>query len=488
MRGELRHAGATDVGRRRDHNEDAILDEPPLFAVADGVGGAAKGEVASSTALDVFTRAGTRVRDAGDTAATEAAMVQLVLECNAAVHEAQAGRPERAGMATTLTAAVLLGDGQVVLGHVGDSRAYAIDAGGRVRQLTDDHSLVGELVRAGQMTPEEAAEHPHRNVITRALGTEPDVQVDAAVHALRPGEWLLLCSDGLTGHVHDHELGHAVLDAASPAGAVQELVALANERGGSDNISVVLVQPLPPEGDTTSATETTSSIPAVDDGAGHTDHVGDLDIVPIELTDEHEPEHEADAFAHGASADAGEAYPSGAGHADVAHHPAWGDSAPGQVGTTQAIRAVPATPPPAGMPHDLAEPAGHPAHARAPRPRARYLKRLLFALFILVVAFVAGAVAWRQSYFLTEQKGGVVGIDQGFPVLGLHRQYQTSDVHTDDLEAADRERYVEAQTLRSREDAERLFARLPELAGRCEQQTAGGGVPADATTLRDPNC
>lgn len=464
------HAGATDVGQRRDHNEDAILDDPPLFAVADGVGGAAKGEVASATALEVFEQAAGSVHSAPDADSARHAMVEAVLRCNAAVHAAQAARPERAGMATTLTGAALRQNGEVVLGHVGDSRAYAIAAGGVVRQLTEDHSLVGELVRAGQMSPADAAEHPHRNVITRALGPEADVQVDASVVQLRPGEWLLLCSDGLTGHVQDAELGHTVLDAASPEVAVRELVALANERGGSDNISVVLVQPLPPDEDTATLAAAAAVAGGEEHPARSVELSGELDVVPIELTSEHET--------------------SGARHD------------PSAEGTTQTIQAVPATPPrmppvrrpgarTGGPAHNAANgepPLTHAAEWPQPRPRARYLKRILFALFILLVAFVAGGVAWRQSYFLTEQRGGLVGIDQGFPIFGLSRDYQTSDVHVDDLEPGDRERYVATQTLRSREDAERIYDRLPELAGRCERQTAGGGSPADATTLRDPNC
>jgi len=401
------------------------------------------------------------------------ALEAAVLRSNDAVHAAQTGKPELTGMATTLTAAVLRDGGRVVIAHVGDSRAYAVTPGGLVRQLTDDHSLVGELVRSGKLSPEEASTHPHRNVITRALGNETDLAVDSFVEQLAPGEWLLLCSDGLTGHVEDHELGHIVRDTHSPQAATSAMVALANERGGTDNISVVLAQPL--RADEAVAGQTASLHP--------TEVSGELDVIPIEATDVHEEGETTAAVPRAAPGWRG----SGGGGSG-------GEGAPADVATTQTFATVP---PASGGRGTVARSDAAPAAdvgaatepvAPARRPRSRYLRTVLVILFLSLAAFTAGAVAWRQSYFLTEHANGSVAIDQGFPLLGLHRSFVESDVQVEDLEPADRERFVESETLRSREDARRLLERMRELAGQCEQladTTTGAGVSAAPS---DPDC
>ena len=176
------HAVVTHPGRRRRRNEDAYVVQPPLFAVADGMGGAQAGEIASRIAADVL-------RDsAGGTG--EDAVVAVIQEANRQVYEAAESDEARAGMGTTVTAA-LVGDDTVWIGHVGDSR-------GELEQLTDDHSLVAELVRSGKLSPEEADTHPQRSVITRVLGTDPEVDVDTFEVATLPGDVFMICSDGLT--------------------------------------------------------------------------------------------------------------------------------------------------------------------------------------------------------------------------------------------------------------------------------------------------
>ncbi|MGH2669184.1 MAG: Stp1/IreP family PP2C-type Ser/Thr phosphatase, partial [bacterium] len=184
----------TDVGRGRPANEDTFLvdHEDRLYAVADGMGGHRAGEVASATAIDALKAA----------FADGAPLDEAVGEANAAVFEKASANLDMRGMGTTLTAAALVDDHRVLLGHVGDSRAYLLRDSG-VIQITEDHSLVEQLVREGRLSPEEAVNHPQRAIITRALGIDPEVEVDTYPIDLRPGDRLLLCSDGLTNMVAD---------------------------------------------------------------------------------------------------------------------------------------------------------------------------------------------------------------------------------------------------------------------------------------------
>jgi PPM family protein phosphatase len=220
----------TDPGRRRRRNEDAYVIEPPLFAVADGMGGAQAGEIASRIAASVLRDAAGRFG--------EDAVATLIQEANRRVYEAAATDEARSGMGTTITAA-LVEDGTVRIGHVGDSRAYLI-RDGRLEQLTEDHSLVAELVRSGRLSPEEADAHPQRSVITRVLGTDPDVDVDMFTVEARPGDVFMICSDGLTSMVDDESILDIVeANRASLEQAARALVNAANKGGGEDNITIV---------------------------------------------------------------------------------------------------------------------------------------------------------------------------------------------------------------------------------------------------------
>jgi PPM family protein phosphatase len=231
-----RASALTDTGRRRLQNEDTFVCDPPLFAVADGVGGAQAGEIASR-----LTAAALEERPAD--AQGEAAVAALLHDANERIYARALDDPATAGMGTVAT--VLLVDeasGVVAVGHVGDSRAYRLRAG-ELTQLTDDHSLVGELVRTGRLTAEEAEQHPHRSVITRAIGTETSVEVDTQTLTMAPGDLYLICSDGLTDIVRDREIAEVL--AANPDdldAVVEGLVAAANDGGGLDNITVVLFE------------------------------------------------------------------------------------------------------------------------------------------------------------------------------------------------------------------------------------------------------
>ncbi|HJV29943.1 MAG TPA: Stp1/IreP family PP2C-type Ser/Thr phosphatase [Gaiellaceae bacterium] len=240
-------AGATDPGRRRRRNEDSYVIEPPLFAVADGMGGAQAGEIASKLAAAAVKERGADVES-------------LVQEANRRVHQRSLEDPDTFGMGTTLTVAAVE-DGVVSIGHVGDSRAYLV-RDGNLEQLTEDHSLVGELMRSGKLSAEEAESHPQRSMITRALGTDPNVDVDIFAVDPRPGDLFVLCSDGLTSMVEDREILRLVGEKRGDLqGLVKALIKAANKGGGEDNITVVAFE-IGDEGATPSELEDTAVVAA----------------------------------------------------------------------------------------------------------------------------------------------------------------------------------------------------------------------------------
>jgi len=253
------HFELSDTGRQRRANEDSFLARSPMFVVADGMGGAQAGEVASRIAVESFAAG---VPGSASAAERLAARVQ---EANGRIHELSRTDRERAGMGTTITAALLDGD-RVAIAHVGDSRAYAW-RDGELTQLTRDHSLVDELVRTGRLTEEEAADHPQRSIITRALGPEAGVEVDTLSYPARAGDLLMLCSDGLTSMVAPGEIATILGEAANLREAGRRLVAAANAAGGRDNITVVLFRLESGTAGSREADQPTTPSPAVRGGA-----------------------------------------------------------------------------------------------------------------------------------------------------------------------------------------------------------------------------
>lgn len=231
-----RSAGVTDTGRRRMRNEDMLVRRPPLFAVADGMGGARAGEIAARLAAAALEEAPTD-------ALGEVAVTSLIEKANSRIWERSLADPATAGMGTTVTAALVdAAEGTVTIGHVGDSRAYLL-RGNSFQQLSTDHSLVAELVQSGVLTPEEAERHPQRSAITRALGTDPAVEVEVQTVPGEIGDLFLLCSDGLSVMLGDSEIAAAIEGAdRDPQAAGEALVAAANAHGGEDNITVVLFE------------------------------------------------------------------------------------------------------------------------------------------------------------------------------------------------------------------------------------------------------
>jgi protein phosphatase len=231
----FRWATRSDIGRVREHNEDAVwpvpgsgeVDDALLVAVADGMGGHVGGEIASSTAIDTATGVGGRA----------AIRIQAA---NLAVLDEATRRPRLGGMGTTLTLAIVEPDGSLEVGHVGDSRAYRY-RDGDLEMITTDHSYVSEMIAAGKLSPEDAENHPYRSVVTRAIGLEPAVDVDITELEMEEGDRILLCSDGLTAMLDDPTIAEILGDNDDPGTAAEALVDAANERGGDDNITVVVV-------------------------------------------------------------------------------------------------------------------------------------------------------------------------------------------------------------------------------------------------------
>jgi PPM family protein phosphatase len=230
----------TDVGRARSGNEDSYFCGRTVLAVADGLGGHQGGEVASAAAVEPL--AALDGREFADSAEAAEALTAAIREANAAILDRAAGDPGLWGMGTTVTAAALAGERHLQLAHVGDSRAYLL-RDGSLEQLTTDHTVVAELVRRGRLTPAQAAIHPERSILTRAVGLDPRVPVDTPDPLeLQDGDQVLLCSDGLTEPVDDDQI--AQLLSAEPDGnaACQALIDAANAAGGPDNITVVLLR------------------------------------------------------------------------------------------------------------------------------------------------------------------------------------------------------------------------------------------------------
>ncbi|HEX5450644.1 MAG TPA: Stp1/IreP family PP2C-type Ser/Thr phosphatase [Gaiellaceae bacterium] len=292
-----RFAAKTDPGRKRRGNEDAFVCKPPLFAIADGMGGAQAGEVASALAADAL-----RERPEG------ANVTDLIQEANRRVHNRASTDASTSGMGTTITAAIVEDDGTIIFGHVGDSRAYLLRED-RLEQVTNDHSLVAELVRRGELSPAEAEVHPQRSVITRALGTDPNIDVDTFAIEAKPGDLYLICSDGLSDMVDGGDIEVILRTHRSNLDeAARALIQAANRAGGEDNITAVLFETVGDEepDETTREYSGPAAVPGQETATLHPeDHVtppppapaaDDTMVVRVEqLTAEEEAEEEFEA-------------------------------------------------------------------------------------------------------------------------------------------------------------------------------------------------
>jgi PPM family protein phosphatase len=413
----------TDTGRQRRANEDSLLARSPLFVVADGMGGAQAGEVASKIAVDVFEQG------LGDTTEPESDLAARVSAANARIHELSHTNAEQAGMGTTLTA-VYVASEEVAIAHVGDSRAYRLRAG-ELSRLTDDHSLVDELMRQGKITPEEAIDHPQRSVITRALGPEPAVEVDTRSYAARAGDVYLLCSDGLTTMLAEERLSEILRSSSGLRDAGEALIAAANEAGGRDNITVVLFRledPTAPAGSADPPTEEQSALagPVPSTSAA----LSTASVVPASTQ---------------ASADAGE-LPDASAIA-VASQPA-------PQPPPQPVRArSPRMPTQAEIPG-----------AGGKRRRLRRLVPLMVVLVVLVVIASAGYLTLESVYFVGTDSRGLVTLYRGVPYqlpggIDLYTTEYVTGVSASTLSPT-RRRTLLDNSLRSEGDAASLLRSL----------------------------
>lgn len=249
----LTYASLSHIGMQREQNEDRCYPDPnrpnplltpelvqrkgQLFIVADGMGGMAAGEVASQMAVETVVK---EFYGGSDRIGPGENLVLAVKSANFQIYNYASGSELLNGMGTTTTALVVT-DGEAHIAHVGDSRAYLYREG-RLRQVTEDHSWVAEQVKAGILTEEQARVHPSRHLLARALGTQPHVQVNTVALSLRPGDLLLLCTDGLTSHLTDRQITKVISANASPRAICETLVAEANQRGGEDNVTVIVIQ------------------------------------------------------------------------------------------------------------------------------------------------------------------------------------------------------------------------------------------------------
>jgi PPM family protein phosphatase len=412
------HAARTDTGRARSANEDSYWVHSPLFVLADGMGGAQAGEVASRTAVEVFAQQGGLPDGPGT---YEERLAALVAQANVQVYAQAQSDEQFAGMGTTLTVAYV-GEDDLAIAHVGDSRFYVL-RNGELQQLTDDHSLVGELVRRGQISAEEAEDHPQRSIITRALGIEGEVVVDHFSWPVRDGDVFLLCSDGLTGMVPDDKVAQIIGAADTLTSAAQQLVAAANEAGGRDNITVILFR-----------------VEEVTPGAG----------------------------------------------AVVSQSTMAGATAPsadeiGEAAVTQTHSQPAATPSPgataAVAPRAPRPPRQATTGTAAPRRRRRWVpfaKGFAVVAVILILIASGGWIATRSVYFVGTDDDGFVTLYSGLPYelpgIDLFSTEFTSGVPAQELSPQVRKTVTEHK-LRSHDDAVDLIRQLErgELAGQSSQ-------------------
>jgi len=404
----LRMAAATDTGYLRVTNQDVGLATSDLAAVADGMGGHLGGEVAARIAVEQLLETYRRDR-------TTDGLLTAVREANAAVYRRSRSDRSVRGMGTTLTAAAFIGDEpdgslRLALVNVGDSRAYLVNGRDRViHKLTDDHSVVEEMVRSGELTPQEAAVHPHRHILTRVLGVEPVVEPDCWELDLEPGSRLLLCSDGLTNELDEQDIAKVLVDQADTDKAAEELVRLALQRGGIDNVTVVVLDVL--AGESPGLTDDVIVIPAALPGTAS--RASEAEMAPITEAVALTPAVTAAASA--AKAPAPAAPPTGALSTGETAAPVVSQG-------SSAVRVTTAPAHKAALPAADATPRGPHGRpmvlVRAPKRRKEHRDRIFtirVALFVLVFVGVLGSTAGVVVWF--DKASFFVGLDHGYVTI-----------------------------------------------------------------------
>ena len=410
------HVARTDTGRQRATNEDSYLERAPVFVVADGMGGAQAGEVASQIAVAHFAQE----RPGADGGDAREQLVRAAHDANAEIFALSEADTRRAGMGTTLTAAYV-GSSEVFVAHVGDSRAYRW-RGGELERITEDHSLVEELVRQGRLTEEEAEEHPQRSIITRALGPEPAVEVDTFVVGAQAGDVYLLCSDGLTSMVGEAAIAEVLAHARDLTEAADELVAAALDAGGRDNVTVVLfrVEEVGPSADGPATQE--------------------LRVAPELPTDALDPPTERHAVAE----------------------------PPATLPRARSARGARAARTPRGGRAGRGGRAAAAARAAAPPRPHRRRRRVLgitgVVVAVIAVLVVAGLLAAQSIYFIGTDPNGQITVYNGLPYtlpggVHLYTKYYVSGVTVAELSALEQNRLFNDE-LRSQAGATKLVGQL----------------------------
>jgi protein phosphatase len=395
----------TDTGRQRRENEDSAFARAPLFVVADGMGGAQAGEVASRLAVEAFEA---ELPEAGT---PEERLADRAQDANRRIYEISRTEHERAGMGTTLTA-VYVDESRLSVAHVGDSRAYLFRKG-ELGRLTQDHTLVEELVKRGKLTEEQAAEHPQRSIITRALGVDPQVEVDTRTFSGHAGDVVMLCSDGLTSMISEPRIASVLKEESDLERAAERLVADANDAGGRDNITVILFRL---------------------EEVGGSAAGGDDQPTMIGL---------------GSDGESSQAAPATAGTLTASREGVPVAAAPGEA--EKATRPAPLARTQGRRPFEES------ARRRGPRRFARPLAALLAALIVIFLVGGGGYLASRQLFFVGTNAQGIVTVYRGLPYelplgLKLYENVYVSGAPLRFVPAIHRHEFVDHQ-LRSQADA-----------------------------------
>ncbi len=381
----------TDTGRQRRGNEDSAYARAPLFVIADGMGGAQAGEVASKLAVEAFHD------ELSEPGSPEERLAGRTQAANRQIYEVSRSEDELSGMGTTLTA-VYLDDSDLAVAHVGDSRAYLF-RDGALGRLTQDHTLVGELVKRGKLTEEQAAEHPQRSIITRALGIDPEVEVDTWTYSARAADVVLLCSDGLTSMITEEQVASILSDEGDLDRAAERLIDAANEAGGRDNITVILFR--------------LEEVGGLQEG----EHPTIVGLASPRTGDRPDP--------------AGPAGAGGPARSATMTAPRTKTASTESARTGTARPVTPAEPAPRrGAPLDGAQdrsgdPAGPDPGRRRRRPR-RFAKPIAALATVVILAFLIGGggyLASRQLFFIGTNPQGIVTIYRGLPYdlpFGIH--------------------------------------------------------------------
>lgn len=436
------HWHGSDLGLQRQGNEDNYYVRAPLFVVADGMGGAQAGEVASEMAVEAF---GGGLPD-GDSPAE--GLVHIIESANQRIHERSRSSMRQAGMGTTVTAAYV-GEDQVTVAHVGDSRCYLLREG-ELTRLTDDHSLVFELEKQGKLTPEQAESHPQRSVITRALGPEPNVQVDVEAFEAKAGDLFLVCSDGLTSMVREDKLKPLLAAPDRPLDALgRELIAAANDAGGRDNITVILFRLEEVDGPAVSDRKaSTAGVLDDEDTREYQTFVGEVFTDPRQGVSRPQ--------GHTRHADEARAAGKTAVHASDAAEAEYRSSG------TVALKAVR----PRAQPIDEGHAHGPPAQPERRRRRRIVTPGRLLALSCILFLLAAFWLSTRQVFFIgvDDDHGGVVTLYQGLPYelplgIKLYSAHRYTGVTLPNIPASRRAAFTDHK-LRTKEDAEELVLAL----------------------------